>query len=390
MTRSGRAVGNTILSVGHVAGMIDMVALPIWVGGLIQHYGYGPARAGGAVTLFLFSVVVASALVAPRFERLPHRFCVAAGFAVASASFLAIGRLPVGPDGFAQIMALHALAGFSVGCALSITHGAIGRTENPHRLFGTANVLLGVLGVFTFAGMPSLIANFGPQAMFTAFGCALAVASLICAVGFPQTRAAPAPAGLRLARVPTSAWLVIFTVICMTFNQAMVFSFVAQLGAAHGFSESGVTGVLVALGFVNLAPGALAALLQKRLSPLAVGFAGPIAQAALALTLSFSTAFAPFALAGALYVSIVIFTHTFLFGLLSRLDASGRAVAATPAMMMIGSCTGPAVGGLIVATLGYQGLGPMAAIVSCVALCLLVLLRQRLQGRAATLSPAHG
>ena len=64
---------------------------------------------------------------------------------------------------------------------------------------------------------------------------------------------------------------------------------------------------------------------------------------------------------------MVIFTHTFLFGLLSKLDPTGRATAATPAMMMVGSCIGPVLGGAIVAGLGYPGLGWAASAVAAVA-----------------------
>ena len=108
------------------------------------------------------------------------------------------------------------------------------------------------------------------------------------------------------------------------------------------------------------------------------------------MTLSHSTSFPPYAVAGALFVSVVIFTHTFLFGLLARLDTSGRSVAATPAMMMIGSCSGPAVGGIIVSTWSYEGLGWAAAVASSIALVLLTLLKLQLQARPAQLAPAHG
>jgi len=389
MTRSVSLTAYGVLSVAHVAGMIDMVALPLWVGVLIKHFGFAPPQAGGVVTVFLFSVVVASSLMAPRFALLPHRLCVAVGYLAAAACFFAVSRMPVDNAGFLMMAALHALAGLSVGCALSVTHGVIGRTPNPHRLFGIVNTALGVVGVLTFAGLPALIDHVGAQALFLYFAAIMAVAGLACAVWFPETRESPAKAAApaSLARVPAPAWLIIFVIVCLTFNQAMIFSFLQQLGVAHGFSESSVDGVLIALGFVNLFPGAIAAVLQKRLSPIVVGFAGPIAQAILALTLSFTTTFAPFAVAGSIFVSVVIFTHVFLFGLLSRVDTSGRSIAGTPAMMMIGSCTGPAAGGLIVSTLGYHGLGLMAAGVSAAALILLTLLRLQLNARPVTLAP---
>lgn len=40
----------------------------------------------------------------------------------------------------------------------------------------------------------------------------------------------------------------------------------------------------------------------------------------------------------------IIFTHTFAFGLIARLDPSGRATAGTPAMLMVGSAVAPLVG----------------------------------------------
>ena len=61
-----------------------------------------------------------------------------------------------------------------------------------------------------------------------------------------------------------------------------------------------------------------------------------------------------------------IFTNVFAFGLLARLDPTGRAVAATPAMLMIGAALGPVVGGTLGQTLGFGALGIAAVIVAAV------------------------
>jgi hypothetical protein len=55
--------------VGHCAGMVDLVALPVWVGALIAQYHFDPQRAGGLVTLFLIGAVISSLVFAPRFNR---------------------------------------------------------------------------------------------------------------------------------------------------------------------------------------------------------------------------------------------------------------------------------------------------------------------------------
>ncbi len=118
---------------------------------------------------------------------------------------------------------------------------------------------------------------------------------------------------------------------------------------------------------MNLLPGVLAVLLQKKWSARSVGIVGPCAQALLAVCITHASAYMGFAASTALYVFMVIFTHTFLFGLLARLDPSGRAGAATPAMMMLGSCIGPVMGGAIVQAVGFAGLGWAACVVALVA-----------------------
>ncbi|MCO6188446.1 MFS transporter [Rhizobium sp. L1K21] len=380
MTRVNSLGGKTVLAVAHVAGMVDMVALPLWVGNLMQYYGLSPVQAGMTVTLFLFSVVIASAVIAPRFDRLIHRPAVAAGFVVAAAAFFAAAQLQMDSGSFSRLVVVHLIAGLGVGTALSVTHGNIGRADNPHRLFGMVNVALGVFGILFFATLPQLVTVYGAQSMFLVFSGAMALAAIITGLFFPKVEkpAVIETAARPAAPMPKAVWFLIATVICLTFNQAMVFSFMERIGAARGFEPGDINIILVALGVINLLPGGIAAVLQRRLSPIVVGVTGCSLQALLALILSNSDAFLPYAFAASIYVSTVIFTHTFLFGLLARLDGSGRAASATPAMAMIGSATGPAVGGAIVAGFGYGGLGVAAVLVSAMAVGLLAALRLRL------------
>ncbi len=80
--------GRIALMVAHCAGMIDLVALPVWVGALISEYKFEPQRAGGLVTLFLLGAVLSCLFFAPRFNRLNARFATFAGFALAALAFL--------------------------------------------------------------------------------------------------------------------------------------------------------------------------------------------------------------------------------------------------------------------------------------------------------------
>jgi len=46
MTNTDSLKGRIVLSIAHVAGMIDLVALPVWVGTLMSRYQFSPQQAG--------------------------------------------------------------------------------------------------------------------------------------------------------------------------------------------------------------------------------------------------------------------------------------------------------------------------------------------------------
>ncbi len=380
MRTTESATGKLVLAIAYVAGMVDMVALPVWVGALMQHYQFSPTQAGLTVTLFLGGIVLASLTMAPFFNRVPRRWVATAGYALGSAVFLFASIQPVGPEQPVLVACLHFMAGLAVGTGLSLTDGVIGRSLNPHRTWAIVNISLGVFAVIFMATTPQLIARAGASNLFLVFGLLMAAGALAVGLAFPE----PADHSSHQARVlakrspiPATAWFIIATVACLTLNQALVFSFVERVGAFRGFTADQVTAVLIALGLVNLTPGILAVLLQNKWNPVVVGMGGPVMQAILAVCLTSTSELGVFAVSASCYVFVVIFTHTFLFGLLARLDSSGRAVAATPAMMMIGSCVGPILGGALVQGAGYAALGWAACAVSTVAVCLMAQVYRR-------------
>ncbi len=369
MIKADSLTGRTALAVAHCAGMIDLVALPVWVGTLIAHYRFDPQQAGALVTLLLVGAVIASAVFAPRFHRLSGRLAVPLGFAGASLAFFGASATA----DFGALAALHAVAGFSAGTGLSFTHGTIGRSANPHRLFAIVGTALGVFAVVFLGTTPQLVSAAGGPMLFRVFGAVMAVAAVVAAFAFPVPDAESVESQSFRAsgqRLPAAVWFGIAAVSCMALVQAMVFSFVERAGADRGFGTDRVTGVLIAVGLVNLFPAAIAALLQKRLDARTVVLAGPAVQALIALVIASASGFAPYAAATAVFVVPMLFTHTFAFGLLARLDVTGRATAATPAMLMIGSAIGPILGGTLVKAFGYGGLGIAALVIDVIAIAL--------------------
>jgi predicted MFS family arabinose efflux permease len=150
----------------------------------------------------------------------------------------------------------------------------------------------------------------------------------------------------------------------------------------RGFGQEQVNQVLVVCGLVNLLPAALAGFLQKRLNPVRVALVAAPLQAALAVTIALATGYAQYALAASLYAAVLIFMHTFLFGLIARLDPSGRALASTPAMMMTGSAIGPALAGAVAMRFGFGGQAVLALAVGAAATGWFLMVARRTRGLA--------
>lgn len=359
-TRSLR--GRAALMVGHCAGMVDLVALPVWVGTLMSVYRFDPQQAGLLATLFLGGAVVASLFLAPFFQRLPGRVVAAAGFACAAVGFAVAStttQLPL-------LALLHAVSGIAAGAALSVTHGTIARSHHPHRMFALAGMALGVFAIVFLGGVPALVARAGGPVLFQVFACVMAVGAVAAALAFPAPDAAPdsaarpGAASVPPAPLPPAVWSGVLGIAAMGLVQSMTFSFLERVGSDRGYGLQAVMGVLVALGVVNLFPAALAAVLEKRWAARRVLLVGPALQALLVVVIMNSPAFAPYAVAASVFAAVMIFTHTFAFGVLARLDPSGRALAATPAMLMFGAAIGPILGGTLVKAWGYGCLGVAA------------------------------
>ncbi|MEJ8814694.1 MFS transporter [Variovorax ureilyticus] len=363
--------GRTSLVLGHCAGMIDIVALPVWVGiVLIGQFGLNPQRAGSLVTLFLAAVVICSLFVSPRVDRIRGAIAVPAAFGVAAAAFFALSTT----KDYGAMAMLHFIGGLAVGCGLSITHSTIGASANPHRLIAIAFTALSVLSFGFLGGVPQLVSVKGGPVLFVVLGSIMLAAALAAAIGFPARASTPSPAHKPVVHTPLArgVWFAMVGTSLMTLSHSMMLSYMERIGDAHGFSKQMVMSVLLAVGIVNLFPGVLAAVFERKLSSQTVMVAGPVLQVVLGLTLTQSSQFGPYAFAAAIFPAVMIFTHTFVFAFLARNDASTRAVAATPVITMTGSALGPIVGGVVAQNLGYSSIGWAVAVVATIgALCFL-------------------
>lgn len=357
--------GRITLAIAHCAGLIDLIALPLWIGALVGAYALDPQEAGFLLTLFLIGVVISSVLIAPFFDKLQGRWVACLAYAGAS---LALFEIMETRD-FVRIAISHGLGGLCVGAALSIKDGTVARSENPHRLFAILGTALGTFALVFLSVMPSVMTVQGGAVVFLAFSGMMAIASVFSLFAYPDlaknTEITKETDG-KSSSPELGIWYGVAGLCLMSVIQAMSFSFLEQAGLNQGYAVENINAILATLGLINLIISILAGVLQHRIATQWVLKFGPLAQGLLVFVVYTGDNFYAYAISGSLFVSMMIFTHIFAFGYLAKLEPTGRVLAGTPAMIMTGAAIGPILGGTLVKTVGYEGVG-YAAIVIAVA-----------------------
>lgn len=347
--------GTAVLVIGHCAGLMDITTLPIWVGiVLIGQLALDPQSAGFLLTLFLGSVVLSSLYISPKLSRLNRKRIASAAYAVAGIAF---ATMPAISGSYVLLASAHVVAGLAVGCGLSIVHGTMGGTANPHRTAAMAFTTLSLVSILVMATLPPLVGKIGPNIFFYTMSGIMFTAALAGLLAFPNVARTVQHDRLPLAKLPTRVWFGIAGVSLLMVSHSMVFGFIERVGGWHGFSAAQITTVLVISGFVNLVPVALSSFLERHLPASGVVMAGPLIQATAAVAVTQFSGYGVYIVATSVLIAVVTFTHVFAFGVLARLDPSGRVVAATPVMVMAGSATGPLLGGVLALQVGYGSLG---------------------------------
>lgn len=352
--------GRTALVIGHCAGMMDMAGLPIWVGMvLIGRMGLDPQRAGSLATLFLLSVVVSSLYFAPRVNHVRREHLVPLAYAIAGLAFVAMNFA----QGYAQLAVMHSLAGLAIGCGLSLVHGTMGESANPQRIASIAFTTMCCVGTLFVGVQPPLIERFGASAFFVSMAAVMFTCVLTTAVAFPRIAVSTDIVKREQSKLPRHVWFGMAGVSMLTLNHAMVFGFLERIGASRGFDNTQIAQALIAAGMVNLVAAAVASAFDRRWSPAVVIGTGPALQGLCCFAIAHAVDFVWYAAAASMCVAMLTVTHMFAFGFLARQDPTGRAVAATPVMVMTGSAIGPMLGGVLAQHWGYPNLGVVGLVI---------------------------
>jgi predicted MFS family arabinose efflux permease len=360
-SRRGRAA----LFLASCAGMADLFALPVSVNTFISRFGFDAQQAGMLATLLLTGVVVASTVLAPRFPRLPCRPVAAAGFGLSAMGSLAAAT----QSDFYVLAVLQVACGLATGAALTVTNGTMALSARPHQMYAAVGTAFGVFGLLLYAATPPIVQAMGGPGLFLVIGAVKASAGLTASAWFPRRPvvAEPRVAPPAASPMPGLVWFGMAGFAAMSIVHAMAVSYLMPVGAHRGFGAASLNAVLIGMALVGLLPGPVSAALETRWPAQRVLLGGAILQLALVATVMTVPAFAPYAGAAVLVPSVMVFTQIFAFGLLAALDASGRSLAATPAIIMAGAALGALGGGTLVKFFGFGGIVPTAVVLAAFA-----------------------
>ncbi len=332
----------SILGAIGVVVMVPMffLVMPIYVGALIDDYGFTNAQVGYLISAELGSAALASLTALIWLRKVNWQRSLLTMLVVLGIANLV--SIYAGGD-YQTLFALRPIAGFSAGAMMSIALAALGDTREQDRNFAFAVVgQLGVSGGLLLI-LPLWVSRWGAASVFTLFIIASVVA-------LPLARLVPAsgkkPTAMRLSERGSllPLWGLAGTV-AVFIGQSAVWAFIERMGSAAGLAP---TTIGIALG-TSVIAGIAGALLASwlvdrsgRLVPMVISMIGEAT--CLLLLLGTFTAIV-FFVAVFLYAFFWNFWLPYQMGVVAETDISGRFIALITFTQAVGIAAGPALVG---------------------------------------------
>jgi predicted MFS family arabinose efflux permease len=349
---TGRVVWAQIsLAIGSV---VPILAMPIIVGGIQDHWGYSASYAGYLSSIDLAGLCVGAVATSAWARRIDWRRYVTTAIVVCCV----MNVLCVWFHTFGPLSALRFGAGLASGAAYSSSLALLSRAPDTARAFSWLIFAQVVANAIVLAVFPAIDASWGPAGMFVATAGVLAI-TLVVIPSLPgrPPREEPASSPLELPVQPRTVTGVILSALCLS-AVALVYvaigsywAYAERMGIDFGISATFVHHLLTASVLLS-SLGCVAAFRLSR----SVGQSRPLLAALvlLSVTLLAHSAY-PNPLMYILTLCVLQvcwnFIDIFQLGTLAVVDPTGRSAALVPAAQGLALAAGPAAGGFAL-TLG--------------------------------------
>lgn len=337
----------------------SQMALPLWVGAIIDDYSLTAERAGIVAAIEYAAVAIVSVAIATQVHRLNLK-----NVSIIGMLCLLIGNGSAGfSTDFASLSLSRGLAGTGKGLVIAAIFSLAARTPTPTKAFAIINGAYTALATIIYLSLPFPIEAAGaPGAFWSLFAIALAGAAFLFWV--PATKAVDTVKkdinDRPKIKLSLSGLLVLLALILMWAANGSIWVYVERIGQRTGLSLPQIGTILSASAAVAVLGPVLAHQIHDRF-----GFRKPIVLGACvkisaALILCNWLTPLPYMIAAPLFVLAALFIVPYLMSLMSLADPTGRLAAAAGGLLTAGSSLGAYLGGV---TLTY-GNTPTLSIVA--------------------------
>lgn len=356
-----------------IAGGLMAGLSPLYIGALIDSFGFGESEAGLVMTVELISLALTLALLSRRLVKAdPFRLAMIGCVLTIGAH---VASVPV--SNLSTLLCVRAGAGVAESLMTLSASMLISRSVAPDRFVAVAMVGAGIAFTLLMSGCSVAIAHYGITGMYlVAAGTCLALLPV-----FVLTRAdipsAPSvdpgrPVTPLTFSPPTIMLGFIAAAICLTFVGGAAWNFAERCGARAGLAPVAIGNWLAVNSFLSVVGSVAAALFATRI--------GRMPAVTLGMTATGLTN-AMFVGAATPWVYVVPllangfafgFSTPFIFGTAAKLDSRGTVVAYANGAVTLTQALTPYAAGVLISRSSYPTLALILAAVSAVAIVLIV------------------
>jgi predicted MFS family arabinose efflux permease len=352
------------LMIMYAVGFMSATYMPVWVDATAMHFGVAVSKIGMVGSLELGAVAVASILSAAFLDTRHLRWPMVAALLIGIAGNLVAGVAPT-VDLFTMA---RLIVGLANGLLLADINLRAAQNVAPPRVFAGQIFVMVLFAIIFFTSAPHLLATFGSGSIF--FYCmAVGVIALLSVLALPtSTRSVKEQADRARTPIGLAAVLILGGATLIFISNNSVWAYLAPAATGAAVSLKGLSTLLALGALLNLAAPLISGWLTGRLSP---AIALPFSNIAIAACIFLIAGISEPVLYGfgALFLPFfVMFAVPFYMGILVKLDASGRCVAASSAFLMSGAAIGPAIGGLAMDRGGLKWLAITGIFITALAL----------------------
>jgi predicted MFS family arabinose efflux permease len=316
------------------------------VDGLVVGLHFDNAQAGlvGAANIYGASAgAFLAVLIVRRVRWRPTLFALLIALLAIDLASTAI-RMPLA---LAAVRAMHGLVG---GMIVGVTYSVMARLPLPQRAFGMLLLIQFSLGGLGVMYLPGLVPVYGATILFLTLAAFTAVALLIL-LTLPDLPGQSDETGAAGARDPRPtvrpALFLLLAIFLFQAGNMGLSAFILRLGEHYGLAREFVSDTLGWATWIGAVGAVLVMLIDDRfgwLKPTALATIAALVGCALFLR---SEQPASFFLGNALGATAWSFVIPYLFGFISRLDASGRLAALGGFVSKLGLASGPLAAGFL-------------------------------------------